>query len=143
MSTVEILPDVQAVVTKFINDSGDISALDARAGSKMPDTSTFTRPFIRVSQLDLTDDPVTAVEYLVTSFIQFDCYAGGGDNNKSLQASQLSRTLRAVLKSLQGQTVEGVVVTQVVFTSHAHIPDEAFTPWRERYVLDAEISVHA
>jgi hypothetical protein len=140
--TVVTIPDAQAVVTKCLNDSPDVQALDARAATKLPsEQSKQVKPVVKVTQLDATESSF-GVEHLVNFYYQFDCYAGGGDANSPVQASKLSRTVRAVLKSLQGTVQSGVTITDVAFTGHASIPDEAFTPWRERFVLDAEIRCH-
>jgi hypothetical protein len=140
--TLVTIPDTQAVVTKYLNDHPDVQALDARAATKLPsEESKQSRPVVRVTQLDATEVS-SGVEHLINVYFQFDCYAGGGASNTTVQASLLSRTIRAVLKSMQGTVQDGVVVTNVAFTGHASIPDEAFTPWRERFVLDAEIHCH-
>jgi hypothetical protein len=78
--------------------------------------------------------------------IQLDCYAGGAAmeaHSGQSEASLLSRTVRAVLKEMEAETVGGAVVAGVRFVSNPRIPDEAFKPARERFARTVIVWMHA
>ena len=83
------------------------------------------------------------VEHLVNYLIQADCYAGMEPQGAQGEASSLSFAVRAALQNLRGQTLDNATVTGVHTISHVHLPDQAFEPWRERYVLTVEVWAHA
>jgi len=139
MSVVTI-PDAEQIVGQYLRTSPDVMAMDARVASKLP--TSFVKPWVRITQLDATNVTNGPVEHLVNYYLQLDCYAGEGTQTPQLQASDLSRTVRALLHALPQVDIDGVVVTHVAFTSHARIPDTTMEPARERYVLDAEIRMH-
>jgi hypothetical protein len=140
MTSLAIIPDAPAIVSGVLRNHPDVMALDARVAGKLP--ASFTKPWVRVTQLDATNVTGGAPEHLINFYLQFDCYAGSDTDQAQSEASRLGRTIRAVLHSLPDQSLSGVVVTHVAFASDARIPDEAFTPARERVVLDAEVRMH-
>lgn len=140
MTVLVILPDAPAIVGSRLRSHPDVMALDARVAGKLP--SSFKKPWVKITQLDATNVTGGDPEHLINFYLQLDCYAGGTDENAQEQASVLGRTTRAVLHDLTEQEIDGVVVTQVIFTGDARIPDEAFEPARERVVLDAEVRMH-
>lgn len=141
MSAVKTIPDAERIVGDYLRGHPDVMALDARVSSRLP--TSFTRPWVRLTQLDATNVTGGPVEHLVLYYLQLDCYAGETASNPQLEASDLSRAVRAVLFALGGKVVAGTTVSQVAFTSHARIPDDSMEPARERYVLDTEIRMHA
>jgi hypothetical protein len=138
--TVLTIPDAEQIVGKLLREHPDVMAINARVASRLP--TSFKTPWVRVTQLDAINVTNGPVEYLIEFFLQFDCYAGEGNQNPQLEASSLSRIVRAVLHGMPQADIQDVVVTQVIFTSHARIPDESMEPARERYVLDAEVRLH-
>lgn len=132
--------DFERVIGVYLRDHSDISALDTRIASAIP--TNFTRPWIKLNQLDARNTTGTQTEHLIEYYLQFDCYAGSGDANAREVASAIARTVRSVLKQAEGGMIDNVVVTEVTFTSHTRLPDTAFDPARERYVLDALIRCH-
>ena len=138
--TVEVIPDAEQIVIQHLREHPDVVATNARVSSKTP--TTFKSPWVRVTQLDAANVTNSPVEHLVNYFLQFDCYAGEGTQNPQLEASQISRIVRSVLHAMPQAEIAGVVVTQVIFTSHARIPDEVMEPRRERYVLYCEARMH-
>ena len=140
MSVLVIIPDAPSIIGSQLRQHPDVMALEARVAGSIP--RSFTKPWVKVTQIDATNVTGGQPEYLINYYLQFDCYAGAQADNAQEQASRLGRTIRAVLHSLTEQDIEGVVVTHVAFTSDARIPDEAFEPARERVVLDAEVRMH-
>ena len=140
MSVLATIPDAPAILGKRLREHPDVMALDARVAGLLP--TSFTKPWVKITQLDATNVTGGWPEHLIEFYVQFDCYAGSTPENAQAQASLLGRTIRAVLHDLTEQDIAGVVVTQVAFTGDARIPDEAFEPARERVVLDAEVRMH-
>lgn len=139
-----VLPDVEGIVGGWLIGHSDIAALDVRVASKAPDS--MTRAWIRVTLLSADDDPPSSLEHLVEYTLQIDCYAGSvsmGDHVGRARASLLARTARAVLKARQATVSDGLVVTRVRFSGNSRLPDTAFEPAMERYVLTVEILAHA
>ena len=140
MTALALIPDAPAIIGSRLRQHPDVMALDARVAGSIP--RSFTKPWVKITQLDATNVTGGQPEHLIEFYLQLDCYAGGEADNAQEQASRLGRTIRAVLHDLTEQEIDGVVVTKVAFTSDARIPDEAFEPARERVVLDTEIRMH-
>lgn len=142
--TLQTIPDLEAIVGAHLRAHPDIVALNTRVAGRTP--GSMTNSWVRVTQLDAADSRVSQVEHLIDFPLQLDCYAGSAAmdaHSGQTQASLLARTVRAVLKSMEGQSVGGVVVTRVRFNGMPRLPDTTFEPARERFVLTAEIMVHA
>jgi hypothetical protein len=140
MTALVLIPDGPAIIGSQLREHPAVMSLDARVAGRLP--TSFTKPWIKITQLDATNVTGGQPEHLISYYLQFDCYAGSTADNSQAQASLLGRTLRAVLNDLTEQDIDGVVVAHVAFTSDARIPDEAFEPARERVVLDAEVRMH-
>lgn len=143
--TLVTIPDAEAVIGSYLREHPDIAALNARVAGTLPGAqSEQVAPWVRLTQLAATD--VGGVERLIDYLVQFDCYAGATatrDYVGQAAASTLARTVRAVLKAVQGETYGGVVITSVGFQSMVRLPDTDFEPARERFVLTAAIHCHA
>lgn len=138
------IPDAEALVAGWLRDDVSIEAMDARVASETP--KTMQRPWIRVTQLDATDDARSSIEHLLTFMVQLDCYAGEiatTAHAAPAEASLLARRARAVLKDTCGQVLDGVVVSQVRFTGHLRLPDTTMEPARQRVIVTAEVTLHA
>ena len=139
--SVTLLPDAEALLGDLLRNHPDIQALDARVAGRTPNDAAL--PWVRVTQLDASD--VGGVEHLIDYLVQFDCYAGSEAMKAHVgqsEASDLARTVRAVLKGAQGTVQAGTAVAHVGFTGMARIPDTDFEPARERFVLTASIHAH-
>lgn len=139
----QTLPDVEALVGGWLTAHPDITALNARIAARTPDS--MTRPWVRVTLL-AGDDVVGGREYLTDFTLQLDCYAGETAMSAHAgrqEAWRLVSAARAVLKGVEGSQRDGVVVTRVAFPGHARLPDTAYEPARERYVLTVDVMLHA
>lgn len=139
MTTLRLLPDIEALVGNALRNHDAIQALDARVGRRKPRTTT--RPWIRVTKLDGIDR--SGIEHLIAYLLQIDCFAGQDTATPAEEAQLLSASARAVLKALQGTVIEQVAIGRVRFTGDLPAPDNTMEPARERYVLTVEIVAHA
>lgn len=133
----------EAILTAYLNADSAITALDARVAGATPGSQS--RPWVRVTQLDATDDRVSNVEHLIDYLLQFDCYAGKDATDAHVgqtEALNLAIAVRVALKAAQGTTLDDVVISSVRFTGMPRIPDTDLEPARERYVLTASIHLH-
>lgn len=143
MSPLPLLPDMETLLTGWLRNHADIATLDARVATSTP--SKMTRPWIRVTKIDANDDERSLLEQLVAYTFQIDSYSGSNAmavSAGSMTAWRLSATARAVLHAMKGTVANGVTISQVRFTTDRSIPDEAFEPAMERYVLVVEIKAH-
>lgn len=139
-----MIPYGEKVVTGYLNSHGDVQALGALASGTVP--SNTQSPWIKVTLIDASNEALSRVEHLITFAFQFDCFAGKDameDFKGQEEASLLARTVREALFVMPDQSHEEVVVTQVRFTNMARIPEGDFEQARERYVLDADVLMHA
>lgn len=144
MAVLSTLPDMEALVGGWLSEHPDIVALDVRVASKAPDS--MTRAWIRVTLLAAEDVGGSEIEHLIDYTLQLDCYAGSDAMSAHVgrtRASLLARTARAVLKDREGLQDDGVVVTRVRFPGVARLPDTAFEPAMERYVITMDLLAHA
>lgn len=137
--TLTLIPDLEASAGTWLRDHPAIVTLDARVSGAIP--KSFTRPWVKIVQLQATPEPNTTVEHLIVYLLQLDCYAGDTPNTGQAQANLLARTVRAALHEWSGNT--DLTVTAVRTTGDARIPDETFDPWRERRILTVQIWAHA
>jgi hypothetical protein len=134
-----LLPNMEALVGAWLREHPDIQALDARVAGATP--SSTTRPWIRVIQLAAP----ARREHLATFVLQLDCYAGSQattDHVGQTEARTVKATARAILHSIEGSSLDGVVVSKVRFTGDTRAPDTELEPARERYILTVEITAH-
>lgn len=144
MSPLPLLPDIETLAAGWLRYHPDLLALDARVATKTP--ANMTRPWVRVAQLDAVDDPRSSLEHLIATTLQVDCYAGRdamAAHDGPMTAWRVKAATRAILKSVQRTTIDGVVVTKVRFIGDRNVPDETFEPAMDRYVLTVEITAHA
>src|SRR4051794_1524364 len=132
--------DFEKIIGDYLLGDPGLSGIDARVSSVLP--TNFTKPWVRVTQLDAINRTGTSVEHLIEYALQFDCYAGSSATNGRDQASALSRIVRSALKLAEGNQVGDVTISSVDVTSHLRLPDQSFDPWRERYVLDVGVYAH-
>jgi hypothetical protein len=97
---------------------------------------------VRLTQLDAANEAISTPEHLINYLLQFDCYAGNGENGGQKEASDLAGTIREALDQMPRVGVEGATVTSVRFTGHARMPDTGFEPARERFIIDAVVILH-
>lgn len=138
-----MIPDAEVLVGAYLRSHADITALEARVVTRTPET--LAKPWIRYSQLDAGNEIGSTPEHLLSYLVQFDCYAGDEAMRSHLgqtEASDLARSVRAALHEMPDEEFAGAEVSNVRFLSMPHLPDQDFEPERERYILDAEITLH-
>lgn len=136
--------NIEALVGEWLREHPDVQTLGAHVGGRTPDNAM--RPWVRVTLLAATDHPRVHREYLLEYTLQIECYAGKtatDDHAGQAEAWALRTAARQILHSVEGQALDGVVVTQVRFSGDARLPDTTMEPARERYVLTVAIRAHA
>lgn len=140
----QVIPDAEALIGSWLREHDDITALGARVAGRTPDSTRA--PWVRVTQLDAPRIARSPVDHALDYMVQLDCYAGTDAMSAytgQAEASLLARTVRAVLTAMQGTVADDVAVGRVHFTTHMRRPDVEAEPARERYILIAEIVMHA
>lgn len=137
-----MIPDIEKLLHAYLRDHDDIVALSAEVVGQTPGDTDGS--WVRLTLLAAPDNS-SGIEHLIGFLVQLDCYSShaGLDGSPQKEASVLGRTVRAVLKDLQGTTLDGVVITDVGFPGMLRLPDQDFEPARERIVLTATIRAHA
>lgn len=133
-----MIPDAEGFVGTYLREHPDIVALDARVSTELP--RSFTKPWVKVTQLDDNAVNGSRTDWLIEYLLQFDCYAAS--EGGSVGASIVSRTVRAALRDMPLTTLDDAVVTGVEFISAPRVPDDSFEPARERYVRSVTIWAH-
>lgn len=136
--TLTVIPDVEALVGDYLRSHADIVALGANVATRTP--AKFTRPWVKITQLDDPTVNDSRSDHLIEYMLQLDCYAGS--EGGTIEASLLSRTVRAALSEMPG-VHDGVTVTGVRHVSAPRIPDTDFEPARERVARTEIVWVHA
>lgn len=134
-----MIPDIERIVGDYLRGHDAVAALiGRRVVGKTPETTDTA--WVRLTVLNAPSLPSSPVDHLIAFLAQLDCYAGktGGQP----EAILIGRTVRAALDAMAGQFA-GAVVTAVRFTGMQRLPDEAWTPTRERMILTATIYAHA
>lgn len=138
---VELL-DAVALVRGYLLEHPKVEALvGERVGQKSPREKDRDEPWVRITQLDATNETgTTKVEHLVSYYLQLDCYAGV--DNWFSEAWDLNTAVRAALVAMPDAEFEEAVVTMVGIASNPAPPDTDLEPARERSILEAEILAH-
>lgn len=141
--SLSLILDAEALVGGWLREHPDLIALDVRVAGRTP--SSMLKPWVRVTQLDASPITGTYVEHVMDYMLQLDCYAGKDATDAftgQAEASIVARTVRAVLRGLEGTVSDGATIARVRFSGDVRAPDTALEPARERRVLTAEIMLH-
>lgn len=140
MSPLTLIPDAEKLVSDFLRDDVDVAAIvGRRVVGKTP--SSIAEPWVLLRQLGGPSDATSSTDHLVAFYLQLDCYAGAAGGQP--EANLLGRTIRAALKTMTGEILDGAVVGRVRINGDSRIPDVAFEPARERRVVTTTIHMHA
>lgn len=130
--------DAELIVSQYLQ-----AALATRVVGRTPSNTSGT--WITLTQLDARAVGDHRSDHFVDYLLQLDVYAGGRP-----ELWPLAHAARAAMRGLPGvrtatgpddETLEAVV-TGVVFSGMARIPDTDFEPARERVVLTASVYAH-
>lgn len=133
--TVELMPNVEALVSAFLRAQPEMIAIvDDRIYTVLPGAVTY--PAVRVNQYDegnVTSRPLWAVR----ASIQIEAWGGSKD-----QAFSILATAQACIS----ERIEGVysqgVVTGVEWGGRRDLPDPSFSPAKPRWMVSAYITAH-
>lgn len=121
-----MIPDVEAVLVKFLDEHAAMVALGARVATDAPDS--ITRPWVIVTQLDDQALGGHRSDYWIEFMVQVDCYG-----ETTAEANDVSRTVRAALNELPDASLDDVVVGSVEHLSAPRFIDTNMEPARWRY----------
>lgn len=134
--TVALLPDIEALVSRFLREQAEIVALVTdRVYTVVPKDPVW--PLLRLQRV--AGGPVISRPLrLDAPTVQLDAYGGS-----KADAQELIETARSVI----ALRLEGVhdlgVVSGVSFGSMSWLPDPSYSPARARYVADITVYVHS
>lgn len=133
--TVELLPDVEALVSAYLRARSEITTLVAqRVYTALPSEPTW--PLVRLTRIG--GIPVMSRPLrLDAATIQVDCYGGP----KAL-AWEIAETCRAVLAESDRAVHSEGYVTGVQFGPMNYLPDREYSPAKPRYTFDVDVFVH-
>lgn len=127
-------PDLEAAVIAGLKATAAWTAVvpAGRLATRLPTDPTL--PYVTVRQMG---GRAPATVWVDGSLFQFEVWAAS-----SAQASQVARTLRATLQELHNTTQAGVVLSVDARSTPFSMPDDSYTPARDRYILEADIVGH-
>jgi hypothetical protein len=137
MTTVEILPDVERLVSLYLRNAPPVEALvDDRVYTAWPHTrpDDAAQPLVIVTRIGGIP-PFSRPLVFDEADLQIDAYGGGKH-----AAHRLAATVRATLAFLTDRVEPEGVVHGVTFGALRYVPDESFAPARPRYVLDVSLT---
>lgn len=128
-----ILPDAERMVSAYLRDQADLTALVAdRVYTAVPANPVF--PLVRLTRTG--GAPPTELYWIDNPMIQFDIWGG-----TKAQARQVAETVRALVYRLRG--VQGdTVVSMVKGGGLQYLPDDTYEPARPRYLFTVTIATH-
>jgi hypothetical protein len=137
VTTIEILPDVERLVSTYLRSSPPVEALvGERVYTSWPKTKPddVAQPIVLVQRVG--GIPPFSLPLVVDECdLQIDAYGGGKH-----AAHRLAATVRASLAFLTDRVEPDGVVHAVTFGSLRYVPDESYAPARPRYVFDVSIT---
>lgn len=99
--------------------------------------------WIKVTQLDERSVAGERADHFNAHYLQLDCYASENGPAGQVEALGIYRSARNALRSMPDETFTDAVVTAVTFGTCPRVPDDAFEPPRQRYVLNINLYGHA
>lgn len=140
MSPLRLLPNVEGLVTTFLQGHADVIAATPRpSGQERVVTEIPRNPTWPLVRVHLWDDQPTSQRPLhhVAAYLQVDGFGGS-----KVQAWRVAETCRMALsRELRGVYDEGVV-TGCDVRGLSDDPDDNYTPAKPRFRFDAVVYVH-
>lgn len=124
--------DLEKIVTAHLS-----TELSERVAGETPHDTT--QKWVKVTLLDVETVGNRDADFFHAYHLQFDCYAGRDGREGQGEANELCRNTRAALKALDGQTKDTAIISAVRFGTMMRLPDTAFEPARQRYMLEATV----
>jgi hypothetical protein len=134
-----VLPDPELVLSAYLRAHPAVTALVDRIGTKTP--GKIDEPWVRMTLLVNPPDRTSPALHLSTALIQLDCYAGAERTGAQAQASLLARTVQGAIQDMPAAIHDGAVVTKAT-ASVRRLPDTSIDPERERFIVEATITLH-
>lgn len=144
METVVILPDVESLVSVFLQHDPDVQAAVgtfvsdgaplARVYTALPKDVAF--PVVRVTLIDetkMTQRPL----WVVTAMLQLEAWG-----NTQWDATRALRTVQGVLAARVTGVHSRGIVTGVRFGGMRNVPDPEFAPAKPRRIVVAQVTAH-
>jgi hypothetical protein len=131
-----LIPDIEKIVTDYLRAHADIVALNTRIRVTPPDDKSTS--WVKVTKLSAPS--VNSPDHLIEYMTQFDCFAG--ESGGVPEVNTLSRTVRAVVKSMEGVT-GAATITGVHFQDGPRNVDPDLEKARDRVTMTAFIWAHA
>lgn len=145
MSTLELLPDTERIISAFLRaDDNVIELAGERVYTAMPGQSSKDDTLVLLRRVG-GGPPFSQPLVFEACELQVDVYGG-----PKAAAHALARTVQAALAELRGVLTEEVidvgpvivaVISGVSLGAFRYVPDEVWQPPRPRYVFDATVYV--
>lgn len=116
-----VLPDIELVAVTWARADPHIAAIvEGRVATKLPSADRLTFPFLRVFRV-ATATPVNEETPRDIALLQWDAFGEGSLDGKQdfRSSSQLARTLKAKLETLNGYTDVSPATRRVVLPESA------------------------
>ena len=139
MSTETLMPDVVKLAVGFLRAQTEVTDLmGATTSARGRLDKNVQYPAVKVTRI--SSEPVHNRPFLVERVrMQFDAYGG---NNR--EAERLAQNVRSTLMERGvGYEADGGWITKIIPVSMDDLPDEAFEPVKERYIVQMDIWVKA
>lgn len=134
-----MLPDVEIIVGSHLRNTGAVTALTTRIGTRTP--PSIAGQFVKITALDEQQTPTSKALHLIRAIVQIDCYGSSNQDSAHAEASLLARTIREAIVAMPAATHTGAVVTSAK-ASQRRLPDTTLDPARERYIVTATLHLH-
>jgi hypothetical protein len=134
-----MLPDPELVLSAYLRAHHGVTALVDEIGTQTP--KKINEPWIRLVLIDGVGDRTSPALHLATALLQLDCYAGAERTGAQAQASLIARTVQHAIQAMPTVAHDGAVVTKAT-ASWRRLPDTSIEPQRERYIVEATITLH-
>lgn len=133
--TVQTLPNVEAMVSTFLQAQAEMIALiGTRTYTAIPASPTY--PLCRVTQFDelkVTHRPL----WVARASIQIEGFGG----SKAEAFNVVSTAEACIAERFEGAR-SGGVVTGITWGSKRDLPDPTFSPAKPRFLATAYITIH-
>ena len=120
-----------------------LGSLDLDAAVVVGETpKNIKQAWVKITQLDDRAVGVIDADHFHNHHVQLDCYASQDGSAGQGEAQALYAEVRAALVAMPAAEHDEATVTAVRFGACPRVPDSAFNPARQRYVIDAHIYAH-
>jgi uncharacterized protein (DUF2126 family) len=135
--TEPVIPNGQLIISNYLREHADVSALVSRVVANPPDENLRGAPWIMFTLLSAPQDEESRHDWLVEFYFQLDIYAGASGGFPAIWA--MARAVRRAIVQMPANGVEDAVCSRAKVNGFNPQKDTDMEPARDRFIMTASV----